>query len=154
MTRKRRPSLTDGQMAFTFSAPKPAQDEGDLAGLGRVISSAVARALKEDVRSRGEVAGKVSSLLGEDVSKFMLDAYASEAREEHAISAARFLAVIAATERFDILDVVVARIGGRVLVGEEVETAHYGHLLAKEREIKAQLREMRLRVKPIKRGEA
>lgn len=153
MTRKRRPSLTDGQMAFTFNAPVTPQ-YGDLAVLGREISSAVGRALKEDPRSRETIAEDVSLLLGEKVTKFMLDAYASEARAEHAINAARFLAVIASTERFDILDVVVARIGGRVLVGEEVETAHYGHLLAKEREIKAQLREMRLRVKPIKRGEA
>ena len=152
MTRKRRPSLTDGQMAFTFSAPKPAQDEGDLAGLGRVISSAVARALKEDVRSRGEVAGKVSSLLGEDVSKFMLDAYASEAREEHAISAARFLAVIAATGRLDILDAVISRVGGRVLVGEEVHAARLGHLMAKRAEIDAQIKEIRPIVEPIERG--
>ena len=152
MTRKRRPSLTDGQMAFSFSAPKPARNEGDLAGLDRVISSAVGRALKEDSRPRAVVAGAVTALLGEDVSKFMLDAYASEAREGHSISAARFLAVVAATERLDILDAVIARVGGRVLVGEEVHAARLGHLMAKRAEIDAQIREIRPMAAPIERG--
>lgn len=138
-------------MAFTFAPPRPARNEGDLAGLGRAVSSAVARALKEDPRSRAEIAGRVSALLGEDVSRWMLDAYASEAREEHAISAARFFAVIAATERLDILDAIVTRIGGRVLVGEEVHAARLGHLMAKRAEIDAQIRALRPVVEPIAR---
>ena len=152
MKHKRRPSLTDGQMAFTFAAPSAARNEGDLAGLGRMISSAVARAMNEDRRSRPEIAGKVSALLGEDVSRWMLDAYASEAREEHAISAARFFAVIAATERLDILDALVSRIGGRILVGEEMHAARLGHLMAQKSEIEAQIRELRPVAHPIGRG--
>lgn len=152
MTRKRRPSLTDGQMAFTFAAPKPAQHEGDLAGLDRVISSAVGHALKKDGRDRAVIAGHMSSLLCEDVSKHMLNAYASEAREEHAISAHRFLALIAATGRLDILDTVIARIGGRVLVGEEFHTARVGHLMAQKQLIDEELRALRPITVPIERG--
>ena len=139
-------------MAFTFAAPKPARSEGDLAGLGRMVSSAVARAMNEDSRSRPEIAGRVSALLGEDVSRWMLDGYASEAREEHAISAARFLALIAATDRLDILDALVSRIGGRILVGEEVHAARLGHLMAKKAEIEAQIRDLRPIAQPIARG--
>jgi hypothetical protein len=139
-------------MAFTFAAPKPAKSEGDLAGLDRVISSAVGRALKEDNRDRAEIAGQMSSLLGEDVSRNMLNAYASEAREEHAISAHRFLALIAATGRLDILDVVISRIGGRVLVGEEVHTARVGHLMAQKQRIDEELRALRPITVPIERG--
>ena len=152
MTRKRRPSLTDGQMAFTFAVPPPASAEGDLAGLSRIISSAVGRALKEDRRTRAEIAGHVSALMGEDVSRWMLDAYASEAREEHAISAARFLAVIAATERLDILDAVVTRVGGRVLAGAEMHVARLGHLIARKADIEAQIRELLPITAPINRS--
>ena len=152
MTRKRRPSLTDGQMAFTFSAPTPAQNEGDLAGLECVISSAVGRMLKDDKRPRPEIAGAVSALLCENVSKFMLDAYASEGRADHAISAARFLALVAATKRFDILHAVLTKIGASVLVGEEVHAARLGHLMAKRAEIDAQIKEIRPITAPIERG--
>jgi hypothetical protein len=139
-------------MAFTFAPARPARAEGDLAGLERIISSAVGRALKEDSRPRAVVAGAVSALLGEDVSKFMLDAYASEAREGHSISAGRFLALMAATERLDILDAVISRIGGRVLVGEEFHTARVGHLMAQKQRIDEELRALRPITTPIERG--
>lgn len=152
--RKRRPSLSDEQLAFTFAAPRAARLEGDLAGISKQIASGCARALKEDRRSRDEIAGNVSALLSETVSRFMLDAYASEARDEHNISAARFFALIAATDRYDILDVIVSRIGARVLVGEEVNAARYGHLMAAKQEIEEQLRAIRPLVSKIGEGRA
>lgn len=129
-----------------------ARHEGDLAGLGRMIASGVSRALGEDPRSRFEIAGAVSALLGEDVSKFMLDAYASEAREEHNVSAERWLAILAATSRFDILDATLKRIGARALVGDEVNAARLGSLLAQRAELDTEIRAIRPVTKPIQRG--
>jgi hypothetical protein len=68
----------------------------------------------------------MSDLLDEEVTRFMLDAYASEAREGHNISASRFLALIAVTNRHDILDHILRRIGAAVLVGAEIATARVG----------------------------
>jgi hypothetical protein len=149
---KRRPAMTDCQLVFSFAAPRPAAHPGDLAGLGRLIASGVARALKEDPRAREEIAGRMAALLGEDVSPHMLNAYASEARADHNISCERFLALIAATERFDILDAVLARVGARALVGEEVQAARLGHLLAKKAELDGEIRALRAAVTPIGRG--
>lgn len=149
---KRRPALTDQQLAFSFAPPPPARHPGDLAGLGRVIASGVARALNEDRRSREEVAGRMAALLGEDVSAHMLNAYASEARGQHNISCERFLALIAATARFDILDAVLTRVGARAIVGEEVHAARLGHLLAQRTEIDRQIRAVRAAARPIARG--
>jgi hypothetical protein len=70
----------------------------------------------------------MSELLDEDVSRWMLDAYASEARDNHNISADRFLALIAVTNRFDILDAAVRRIGAALLVGDEITTAELGNI--------------------------
>ena len=61
---KRRPSLDPAQLGFTFDPPAPACEEADLAGLGRVIAAGVSRALREDSRSRQEIAGAMSALTG------------------------------------------------------------------------------------------
>ena len=143
---KRQPFLTTAQMAFTFDAPGLPR-AADLAGLDRMIAAGVARALKEDSRSRDEIAGATSALLDEQVSKAMLDAYASEARDNFNISAGRFFALIAATQRFDILDVIASRAGVRVLVGDEITTARLGHI---DRQI-ADLKAERLRIAAIAR---
>ncbi len=150
--RKRRPALSDEQLAFTFAPPRLAREEGDLAGLSKQIASGCARALKEDARSRDEIAGRMSALLGEPVTRWMLDSYASEARAEHNVSAARFLALIAATERFDILDAVITRIGARALVGAEVHAARLGHLLAARDKLDEQIKGLRPMVTPIDGG--
>lgn len=148
---KRRPALDSSQLGFTFDPPVPARREADLAGLDRVIAAGVARALKEDPRSRDEVAGAVSALLAEGVSRMMLDAYASEARDQHNISAGRFLALVAVTKRFDILDAVLRRIGAAALVGEELHVARVGHLRAQKAAIEAELKQVERQSRPIHR---
>lgn len=150
--KKRRASIDASQLGFTFDPPVPAQRDADLAGLDRVVAASVAEALKGDARSRFEVAGAVSALLDEPVSKLMLDAYASEAREDHNISGARLLAVIAVTERFDLLDALVRRIGAALLVGEELHAARLGHLQAQKDRIDAEIRKLRVATQPIERG--
>ena len=91
----------------------------------------------------------MSALLDETVSKTMLDAYASEARDLHNISAARLLAVIAFTERFDLLNLLCRRIGCAVLVGDEINTARLGHLKAQRMLLDQEIKELRAQVQPI-----
>lgn len=148
---KRRPALDDAQLAFSFAAPRPATEEADLAGLEKVIASAVARVLKDDPRSRFEIAGAVSGLLDDDVTKLMLDAYASEARDGHNISAGRFFALLAATGRFDVLDAICGRIGCKVLVGAEIHTAELGHIDRQMAALKVRRSAIEKVAKPINR---
>lgn len=148
---KRRSSIDASQLGFTFEPPLPASREADLAGLDRIVAATVAVALKDDQRSRFEIAGAVSALLDDEVSKTMLDAYASEGRETHNISAARLLAVIAVTERFDLLDGLCRRIGAALLVGEELHAARVGHLQAQKRKIDQELKALQSVNAPIDR---
>jgi hypothetical protein len=115
-------------MGFTFEPPKPVAEDAALAGFDRYIAAAVARALKEDTRSRLEIAAAMTALLDDNVTKFMLDAYASGARDHHNISADRFLGLVAVTQRFDLLDAALRRIGAALLVGEEIITAELGNI--------------------------
>ncbi|TCS62556.1 DNA transposition protein [Varunaivibrio sulfuroxidans] len=61
------------------------------------IARAVAETLKGSDIPRADIAAAMSDWLGEDVSKAMLDAYASEAREDHTIPFLRLLAMVHVT---------------------------------------------------------
>lgn len=118
-----------GQIAFAFDAPVPATGECALAGLEQQICSAVGTILNSDPRNRYVIAAEMSALLGDDeVTKAMLDAYASPARTEHKVTMSRFLALIAVTGRHDVFDPIMRRIGAAVLVGDEVHTARIGQI--------------------------
>lgn len=123
-----KPRASTGQFAFTFDAPQPATLPAALAGVDARIARTVAEILKHEDRDRVVIAAEMSVLLASQVSKAMLDAYASPAREEHNISFARMLALIAVTNRFDLLDRELRPIGAAVLVGDEIYTAEIGHI--------------------------
>jgi hypothetical protein len=73
---------------------------------GRIARS-VALVLKESTMSRDDIARRMSDFLGEEVSKAMLDAYASQAREEHTISAIRLVALAHATDDIGALQILI-----------------------------------------------
>lgn len=125
---KRRASIPAGQFAFSFDPPIPARNEADLAGLDAIVAASVARMLKEDERKRPVIAAEMGALLDTEFSHLMLDGYASEARDRVNISASRLLALVAVTDRFDLLDALVRRIGASLLVGDEILAAELGHI--------------------------
>jgi hypothetical protein len=125
---KRRALIPAGQFAFSFEPPAPARNAADLAGLDAIVAATVARMLKEDERSRPVIAAEMTALLDASVSSGMLDGYASEARDRVNISASRLLALTAVTERFDLYDGLMRRIGASVLVGNEILAAELGHI--------------------------
>jgi hypothetical protein len=144
MPNKRRPAFSTDQLAFSFEPAATSREEGGLTGIDRAVASAVSAVLKDDPRSRFEIAGGMSALLADEVSKAMLDAYSAEARESHNISLSRFLALIAETQRYDVLDALCRRIGCRTVVGEEVLTVELGH-------IASQIERLRQREKVLRR---
>lgn len=93
----------------------------------------------------------MSVLLDEEVTRWMLDAYASEARETHSIPAHRFDALIAVTARPDLLAALIRPLGMTLFVGEEVHAARLGHLIAQEALLKAKIRKVREMAQPIHR---
>lgn len=149
--RKRRVQIGATQLSF-FDVPEPAPETSDLAGFDRTVAVAVAEALKGDVRTRTQIAAAMSDRLGDTVSALMLDAYASPARATHNISAGRLLALIAVTERVDILDRLCRHIGMAVLTGTEIKTARLGHLKAQRLLLDQEIRTLRAEVQPIDRG--
>lgn len=73
------------QLGFTFAEPVARSGAAGLAGLEAMICTTVGSILASDSRPREIIAAEMSILLGEDVSKSMLDAYSSPARTEHRV---------------------------------------------------------------------
>lgn len=93
--RPTQPDLLDWQQPEIVRAFPPELVRGPT--MEARIARAVSVALQDCVKTREQVAVCMSAYLGTRVSKAMLDAYASAAREEHTISLPRFLALIDAT---------------------------------------------------------
>lgn len=139
------------QYGFSFDLPSPASAPAALAGLEKQINAAVGTILNSDSRPREVIAAEMSVLLGDEISRAMLDAYSSPARVDHKVPFSRFLALVQVCNRHDVLDQLLRPIGAAVLVGEEVHTARLGHL---DRQI-AELQSERKRIQgcaPLIRG--
>ena len=94
-------------------------------------------------------AAYISRLLDADVSKWMLDAYASPARDGHAISFGRMLALVAATGQHDLLRPLLRQIGCDLVVGEQVYNLEIGHLEAVVHQANTRLRQLKAVVEPL-----
>lgn len=139
------------QIGFDFASPRAASAPAALAGLEAQICRAAGTILNSDSRSREVLAAEISVLLDEEVSRAMLDAYSSPAREGHKVPMSRFFALVAVTGRHDVLDQLVRPIGAALLVGEEIQTARLGQI---DRQMQA-LKEERARLAtraPLIRG--
>lgn len=77
----------------TFHAPEVTR----ASTLGGKLCRAMAISAKECGLDRDAIAASMSEYLGESVTKNMLDAYLSEARESHTINVPRFAAFVHAT---------------------------------------------------------
>ena len=132
-----------GQLGFDFAVPAPPVSAGDLAGLERFICETVGAVIASDGRPRELIAAQMSVLLDDEVSRAMLDAYSSPARTDHKVPFSRFLALIVAAGRQDLLDPIVRRCGAAVLIGDEVKTALLGHLEQRIRELQQKARALR-----------
>lgn len=140
------------QLPFDFAAPAPAKGVAELAGLERQIAELVGTVLASDSRSREEIAGAMSAVLNDHVSKAMLDAYASGARPDHKVPASRLFALLVVTDRQDLLDPIMRKIGAALLVGDEVKTARLGQIETLMNQLKDEQRRLRNEATPIREG--
>lgn len=141
-----------GQLPFDFAAPAPAKGVAELAGLERQICELVGTVLASDPRSREEIAGAMSAVLNDHVTKAMLDAYSSGARPDHKVPASRLFALLVVTDRQDLLDPIMRKLGAALLVGDEVKTARLGQIETLMNQLKDEQRRLRAEACPIREG--
>ena len=79
------------------------------------IARAVATTLRESRIGREDIAACMSEFLGKRVTSNMLNAYASQAREDQAISVERFVALLHATQDRRLLELMAEPFGWSVV---------------------------------------
>jgi len=101
----------------------------------------------------------MGDFLGEEVSKPMLDAYASQAREEHTISAIRLAALAHATGDMRVLHVLIDTLDHAVIparylpaIDAEVKAEYAEKLALRAKELRQQAQQARRQWKGVHRG--
>ena len=105
------------------------------ASLRARIARAVAATLKDTPETREIVAHRMTQWLGEKVTKHMLDAYASEAREEHTIPYLKLLALIHVTNDARLLQLGAEISGHSVIDNRWLPWVEVGQLADKKEDI-------------------
>ncbi|QND45237.1 hypothetical protein HB780_05635 (plasmid) [Rhizobium lusitanum] len=129
MTRKRDTFTAD---LFRDYEPQPVverfdADEVKAWSLAGRLSKAVALTMEESGMTRDAIASAMSDITKASVSKAMLDAYASQAREQHSIPAIRLAALVAITGDVRALNVLLEE-AGMIVIPKKYEA-----LLRRER---------------------
>jgi len=117
MVRDRRDARTLDLLDWQPPEPAVRFEEAKVRGatLNARICRAMAVSLKECGLPRDEVARRMGEYLGEEVSKPMLDAYVSEARDTHTINVVRFAALVHATRDWRLLSLIPELFGFAVV---------------------------------------
>ena len=111
MARGRQPDLLDWQ------PPEPVVRFADPAVRSATVNGRIAKAIAATLAGldRTEVARAMSEYLGKPVTKHMVDAYASVARDDHVISTARLAALLHATGDRRLLELLAEPMGWAVI---------------------------------------
>lgn len=105
------------------------------ASLRARIARAIAETLKDSVLTREAIAEGMTKWLGEKVPKNMLDAWASEAREEHTIPFLKLLALIHATGDVRLLQLGAEMFGHSVVEDRWLPWVEVGQLADRKEDI-------------------
>lgn len=118
----------DTQTLDLFEVPQPAEPIPASMDYGVAVARMVGDTLKEADCDRFEVAARMSRLTGREVSKYMLDAWSSEARDAYNIPfyLVPVLETACSTHRFT--NWLAGIRGGRLLIGREALNAELGRL--------------------------
>lgn len=117
-----------------------AYPEGALADLSLAVRTALVQAIKPCPLSRYEIAGRLSALLGRDISKTMLDKWTAESAEEHRIPAEVVVALCVVTDCTKPLEVLTSALGVRLVQPEEAEALELGRKLKQKAALDAEIK--------------
>lgn len=126
-------------------------EEGSL-DVAEKLRIALTQALKQCPLSRWEVAGKMSELLGQEVSRFMLDAWTAGSKEGHRFPAEYLPAFCRATGSQEPLRMLAQAAGMFALPGPDALRAEIKRLEEDERKVRAEKRKREAFLKQMEGG--
>jgi hypothetical protein len=116
------------------------------ASIGATVKRAIAEALRHAAEAgfdRDAIALGMSDWLGEKITKSMLDAYASQAREGHQVNLARFVALLVVTKDARLLQVLAEPAGLAVIDGKYAPLIELASLREHEDAVRRRTRSLR-----------
>ena len=136
-------SHRDTSTGDLFAVPQPAAPVPGALDYRATVAHLLADMLRTSGQDRYGIAAAASRLAGKDVSKYMLDAYTSESREEFNLPAWLVPSLEAACESHAISAWLAGVRGGRLLIGREALNAELGRLERQRDEAGQQIRALR-----------
>lgn len=118
----------DDRTLDIFEVPQPVLAVPGCGNYAVQVSELVSEMLKGSELDRYEIAARMSRLSGDDVSKHMLDAWASPARADHNLPLYRAALLEEVCASHVLTDWQVSLRGGRVAYGREALDAELGRL--------------------------
>lgn len=133
----------DPLTADLFEVPRPAQALAGSHDFRPVVAELVSQALHGAAGDRHEIAASMSRLAGRDVSKYMLDAYSSGARDEYNLPMWLVPALEVSCGTHALTAWLVDVRGGRMLIGREALNAELGRLERMREDAAKRIREVK-----------
>lgn len=135
--RSRRPSTYSGDL---FEIPMPANPLPGSMDYRAVVAHLLARMITESGLTRYAIAAQASELVGKEVSKYMLDAYTAESRDEFNPPAWLMPAIEAVCKSHLYSNWLAEIRGGRLLIGRDALAAELGRIERQRDELGSQAR--------------
>lgn len=123
--------------------PKPVPLDKTPMDLRVMIARAMSAAMKKSPHDRYEIAARMSRAMEREVSKNMLDAYASAARDTHIPNIEFCIYFDYVTEQRELVTLFASLLGCSVFEGEEALRAKLGQLELQEQEIRKNRRNLK-----------
>jgi len=116
-----------------------------------VLRRALNQAIKGCPLSRWQIAGQMSDLLDQEISKYMIDAWTAESKDGHRFPAEYLPAFCQATGCQEPLRILAEAAGLFALPGPEVQRAKIQHHEEKIRKLQQEKKKMQLFLKEMER---
>lgn len=133
----------DPQTLDLFEIPHAAEPTPSSMDYRAPVSALVGQVLRAADCDRYEVAARASRLAGKEVSKYMLDAYAAEGREEYNLPLYIVPAIETACSSYELTRWLVGLRGGRMLLGKEVLAAELGKFESQRAQVTEQIMKLK-----------
>lgn len=126
-----------------FEVPQPAAPIPAGLDYRATVAALVGQMLKEADGDRFEIAGRMSRLTGTDVTKYMLDAYSSEARDTFNLPFWLVAALEESCHSHVLTNWLTGVRGGRLLIGREALNAELGKMEKLKEELTKKIRQIK-----------
>ncbi|MCP1375352.1 hypothetical protein [Dyella lutea] len=145
-----RSRTSGGHTGDLFAIPVPASPLPGSMDYRAVVAHLVASMIAESGLTRYAIAAQVSELVNKDVSKYMLDAYTAESRDEFN-APAWLLPVIETVCKSHLYSNWLAEIrGGRLLIGRDALAAELGRIERQRDELGTQARTIKEQLRKVR----